>query len=118
VHPAGGRWSISPVRAWKAADLTSAAVATFQRDRLDEGPRPATVNRELEALRAAYRHAAKQAPAKFPGHLIPTIPMLTAHNVRMGHFTLAEVVALLEKIQTPDVRELHRVGVPHRNALR
>ena len=74
-------------------EVTSAAIESYQRDRLDIGKAPATVNREMELLRAAFRHAAKLTPPKFPGHLVPTIPMLEVHNIRTGFFTLAEVKA-------------------------
>jgi len=86
-------------------ELTTAAFSNFQRDRREEGKAPATINRELELLRAALRYAAKQTPPKVPAHLVPTIPMLPVENTRTGFFTVAEVKALLEHLNEPDVRD-------------
>jgi integrase len=101
------RVHLDPVRsafgAWKVVHLTTAAFETYQRDRRDLGRAPATVNRELEALRGALRYAARQTPPKFPEHLLPTVPMLRVENTRTGYFTVAEVEALTAQVEDPDI---------------
>jgi len=96
--------------------LTTAALASYQRDRREDGRAPATINRELELLRAALRHASKQTPPKLPAHLIPTIPMLPVENTRTGFLTVAEVKALLVAIDDADVRDF--VGWAFRTGMR
>ena len=98
-----------PVRAafgsWRVVELTTAAMESYQRDRREDGRAAATINRELELLRAALRYASKQTPPKLPAQLVPTVPMLPVENTRTGFFTVAEVRALLERIEDADVRE-------------
>jgi integrase len=98
-----------PVRAtfdsWHVVELTTAALGTYQRGRRDEGKAPATINRELELLRAALRYASRQTPPKLPAHLVPTVPMLPVENARTGFFTAAEIKALLEQLDDADVRD-------------
>jgi integrase len=102
------RVHVKPLRAafgtWRVVDLTSSSIEDYKRDRLAEGRKPATVNRELEALRGALRQG------EIPVSLIPMIRLLEVENVRQGFFTLAEVVALLEVLPDPDVRDLVQWG--------
>ena len=88
---------------WRAVDVTAKAVERFQRDRLAAGRKPATVNRETEALRRAFRLAAERK--MFPKGAIPTIPMLPVDNVRQGFFERPEIEALLKHIEELDVRD-------------
>jgi integrase len=93
---------IKPVRAffgtWRAVEVTSAAIERYQRERLAAGRARATVNRELEALGAAYRTAAKVTPPKVDVRHIPSVPRLAEQNARTGFFTQAEVLALLAQL--------------------
>jgi integrase len=50
--------------------------------RIDQGARPATVNRELSVLKAAFHLALKCTPPKL--RMIPHIPMFREHNVSVG----------------------------------
>jgi hypothetical protein len=79
-------------------DVTAAALGRYQRQRLDAGKAPATVNREVHALRRAFNVAAHQTPPLFPKHLVPYFPSLPVDNVRSGFFERAEVEALLQHV--------------------
>src|SRR5512147_1351250 len=74
------RSHLKPLRAHfahrAAIDVTTASLERYQRERLDRGKAPATVNREVHALRRAFNVAARQTPALFPKHLVPYFPSL------------------------------------------
>ena len=61
-------------------DLTTESIVAYQNGRLAAGAANATVNREMSALKRAFRLAARQ-DSTIP---IPYIPMLTEDNVRRG----------------------------------
>jgi integrase len=88
-----------------AIDVTTAALERYQRQRLDAAKAPATVNREVHALRRAFNLAAHQTPPLFPKHLVPYFPSLPVDNVRSGFFERAEVEALLEHVQDDGIRD-------------
>lgn len=81
----------------RASDLTTARVEAFVRDRLDAGKAPATVNREVGALKQAYRLAQKH------GRLtrVPYFPMLREENARQGFFEAGEVAAVVAHLPDP-----------------
>jgi len=87
----------------RAVDLNSAAVERYQRDRLEAGRAPATVNRECEALGQALRRAADVKPARIPTAL--KIPRLTVQNARQGFLGRADYVALRAALADADVRD-------------
>jgi len=89
--------------AWRAIDVSPDAVERFQRDRLAAGRKPATVNRECEALRRAFRLAAERRT--FPRNAVPTIPTLPVENTRQGFFDRAELEALLQHVRDADLRD-------------
>jgi len=95
---------------WRALEVTTAAVERYQKDRQDAGRKPATVNRELECLRRAYNHAARQTPPLFPRAIVPSIPLLPVDNVRTGYLDRADVVALLAQVADADLRDFIEWG--------
>jgi integrase len=103
------RCHLKPVRAFfdgrPAMDVTTAALERYQRHRLDAKKAPATVNREVHALRRAFNVAAHQTPPLFPKHLVPYFPSLPVDNVRSGFFERAEVEALLEHVEDDGIRD-------------
>jgi integrase len=103
------RSHLKPVRAFfpsrPAIDVTTASLERYQRQRLDAGMAPATVNREVHALRRAFNVAARQTPALFPKHLVPYFPSLPVDNVRSGFFERAEVDALLQHVADEGIRD-------------
>jgi integrase len=108
------RSHLKPVRAFfslrRAMDVTTAALERYQRERLEAGMAPATVNREVHALRRAFNVAAQQTPPLFPKHLVPYFPSLPVDNVRTGFFELAEVEALLAHVADPGIRDFIEWG--------
>ena len=87
----------------RAVTLTSTDIERYKKARRAEGKQNATINRELEALNQAYRHASRQTPPLFPPGRLPYIALLPVDNVRQGFFTVAEVTALLRHIPDPDI---------------
>ena len=103
------RCHLKPVRAFfagrPAMNVTTAALERYQRERLDAKKAPATVNREVHALRRAFNVAARQTPPLFPKHLVPYFPSLPVDNVRSGFFERAEVEALLQHVEDEGIRD-------------
>ncbi len=103
------RCHLKPVRVFfagrPAMDVTTAALERYQRERLDAGKAPATVNREVHALRRAFNVAARQTPPLFPKPFVPYFPSLPVDNVRSGFFERAEVEALLQQISDDGIRD-------------
>lgn len=103
------RCHLKPVRDFidgrPAMDVTTASLERYQRERLDAKKAPATVNREVHALRRAFNVAARQTPPLFPKHLVPYCPSLPVDNVRSGFFERGEVEALLQHVGDEGVRD-------------
>ena len=103
------RSHLKPVRVFfagrPAIEVTTAALERYQRERLDAKKAPATVNREVHALRRAFNVAARQTPPLFPKHFVPYFPSLPVDNVRAGFFERAEVEALLQHISDDGIRD-------------
>ena len=66
----------------KANDLRTGAVEEYRRDRLSAGLNRATIDREVEILRAAFRQALKREEVT----RLPYFPAFNASNVRQGFF--------------------------------
>jgi integrase len=100
---------IKPIRAyfgaWRASEVTTFAVESYQQGRREAGRAAATIRRELECLRGAFNYAAEQAPPRYPKHLVPTIPMPPVDNVRTGYFERADIEALLQHVSDPDLTD-------------
>lgn len=82
---------LKPVRAAlgsvRAVDLRPADVERYIADRLEAEKAPATVNREVGALKQAFRLARKQERLT----RVPHFPMLHEDNARQGFFEPPEV---------------------------
>ncbi len=75
-------------------DVTEARIERYKAGRLAQGRTPATVNRELAAIKRAFRLGVKQ---KLIG-AAPTIEILAEHNARQGFFERAEFEAVVENL--------------------
>jgi integrase len=79
----------------RALDITTDRIDRYVEAREKAEARPATINRELAALRRAFRLAVKK-------NLLPTMPAITllseADNVRQGFVDPPEFAALLAKL--------------------
>jgi integrase len=77
-------WRLVPLRAFfafeRAVDVTEHGVERYKRARLNDEKAPATVNRELAALKRAFRLGLRQRRIAS----IPEITLLAEHNVREG----------------------------------
>lgn len=79
---------------WRAVDINTAEVNKYIAKRQEEGAAPATINRELAALKRMFNLAIK-AGKQFHK---PYIPMLREDNVRTGFFGEVEFLALHEAL--------------------
>jgi integrase len=84
-----------------AADLTTDDVKRYTKARLAAGRMPATVKRELEALRRAYRIAHRCTPPKVTH--IPEIPLPRVENAREGFVKADAFAAILAGVANTDV---------------
>ncbi|HKP99861.1 MAG TPA: site-specific integrase [Actinomycetes bacterium] len=83
--------------------LETSRIEAYQEARLDEGRAPATVNRECELLRQAYRLGYYRTPPKVAR--LPLIPALPVDNARQGFLSWATFQQLLEAIADVDLRD-------------
>jgi integrase len=70
----------------RGLDITADRVAAYSNTRLTDGAKPATVNRELAALRRMFSLAVKAG--RLPSR--PHIAMLAEHNAREGFMEPAD----------------------------
>jgi integrase len=77
----------------RVTDITTPRIKAYIEKRLLEGAAPATVNRELSALKRSLSLGAKQTPPKVDR--VPHISLLAENNVRKGFFEHGDFVALL-----------------------
>jgi site-specific recombinase XerD len=80
----------------KAIDIKTASVERYKTLRLKDGAAPATVNRELAALKRMFRLGLRQGMVA----TMPYISMLAEHNVRKGFFELDQFQAILKHLPT------------------
>lgn len=83
----------------KAATITTAQLNSYILSRQVDNPTPSTgtINRELEAIRRAFKFAEKGRKLLASPH----IPMLRENNVRQGFFTREEVERLCSHLKPP-----------------
>lgn len=78
----------------RAIDITLDRVTAYVAARQEEGAAAATINRELAALRRAFRLARR---AKRVAE-VPEISLLSENNVRTGFFEPEQIEALLANL--------------------
>jgi len=85
-----------------ALTITTDRIDRYADQRVAAGARPATVNRELAALRRAFRIAVRK-------QLLPTMPVVTLlpeDNVREGFIDPPEFEGLLVKLRAVDAADV------------
>lgn len=81
----------------KAVEVTAQRLERFIAEEQKLGRKPATINRYLQELRAAYRLAVKQK--RLPLVAVPYFPLLSERgNVRRGFFEVNEFEAVAAKL--------------------
>lgn len=94
---------------WAVIDIQEPAIDRYTADRLDDGFAPATVNRQLAALRRMFRLGKR---ARLVGR-VPTFDLLEEKNVRKGFFEAdqhAAVVAELPDYAQPIAEAAYYTG--------
>lgn len=81
-------------RGMRACDIGTAQIASYVARRRAEGRAPATINRELSALKRMFSLGARAQPRLVEA--IPYIPMLKGEKVRQGFFEEEDYRALLK----------------------
>lgn len=81
----------------KAAQITTAALNAYILRRQAEGAATGTINRELEAIRHAFRLAIQGRKL----YVMPHVPHMREDNVRSGFFTRDEVERLCCHLRKP-----------------
>jgi hypothetical protein len=89
----------------QAMRVTGADVLRYAQQRLGEEAAPATVNRELAALRAAYRLGLDNEVIQ----AMPRIRLLPEDNVRKGFAEASQVEAICKRL-SEDVADVVRFG--------
>jgi integrase len=81
---------------FRAPQVTTQLIRDYTDRRLGEGAAPATVNRELSALKRMFNLGARSTPVRV--ERVPYVPMLKEDNVRKGFFEHEEYLAVREAI--------------------
>jgi integrase len=76
---------------WRALEITYRAIETYITKRREAGKSNATINRELELLRRAFRLALDRQLL----HSTPKVRALTENNTRQGFFERADLEAVV-----------------------
>ena len=91
-----------------AAKLTTARITRLVTYWQGEGLKPATINKRLGTLRAAYSLALKSNPRKVT--VAPTFPRLEELNAREGFFEKGEFFAMLPHLPDDGLRDFVEWG--------
>ena len=78
---------------WKVHSISTPSIRQYIERRLGAGACPASINRELAALKRMFNLGNQCTPPKVP--VVPHIPMLKENNVRTGFFEEGEYKALM-----------------------
>jgi integrase len=89
----------------KAVEITVARIETYKGDQKDEGYANATINRDLAALKRAFRLGHRTGVVA----QVPPITMLTEDNVRKGFFEPQDFKKFLGCL-SDELRPLYRVA--------
>lgn len=81
---------------FRAVQVTTQAIRDYTDRRVGEGAAPATVNRELAALKRMFNLGARSTPVRV--ERVPYVPMLKEDNVRKGFFEHEEYLVVREAI--------------------
>ncbi len=101
------KWRLAPLRAAfaldRAVDVTEERIERYKAARLAEKKSPATINRELAALKRAFRLAVKQKRLR----AAPVIELLAEHNIRQGFAEPGDLAAVVRHLP-PHLQTLAR----------
>ena len=78
----------------KAGDITGDRIARYQRQRLEDGAKPSTVNYEVALLRRGFRLATRAGKVG----MRPEFAMLHVENVRKGFFEYEQFQRVLDRL--------------------
>jgi integrase len=101
---------------WRALAITTAHIQAYSAARLDEGAKPATINKELSALGRMFTLAVRDGRMQYR----PQVPKLRANNARTGFLEprdFAAFCAELPKDLQPVARFAYHSGWRKREVL-
>ena len=81
---------------FSVSQIDNPRISAYIESRLEDEAKPATINRELAALKRALNLGANQTPPKVDR--VPHIPMLKENNIRKGFFEHGDFIKLRDAI--------------------
>jgi integrase len=104
------QFRLTPLREFfghmKARDVNGSTVERYKRERRAEEMAPATINRELAALRRAFTIAIEQDRLSSA----PTVKMFTEDNARQGFVNPGDFDAIVAELRTDVLQDMARLG--------
>lgn len=94
-EPAGGYFHATR----RMNTMTTADIESYKAHRLEQKAKPATINRELAALRRAFRLAVDGGTLA----MMPKVKMLKEHNVRTGFLERPQFDAILAEVKETEL---------------